>query len=150
MTEPTPITTCPECGGQFTAEETCTDRYYACMALELTNPSYGAVHHFTVPAYMLQHPSRLSADGWQAMAQILHEFLVDDVSPARMRQLIQQQQKMQPKSFSMVKGTPATQPSWTWCRTIMDVRLDEATTYCADILTWAEAVHHDLQQKEVS
>ena len=116
------------------------------MALELTNPDYGAVHHFTVPAYMLQHPSRLSADGWQAMAQILHEFLVDGVSSARMRQLIQQQQKTRPKSFSIVKGSPAERPSWTWTTTIMAVRLEDPALYCADVRAWAEAVHYDIQQ----
>jgi hypothetical protein len=146
MTKPTQTQVCPECGGQFTAEETCTDRYYACMALELTDPSYGAVHHFTVPTYMLQHPSQLSADGWQAMCQILHQFLVEGVAPARMRQIIQQQQKTRPKSFSMVKGPPAAQPTWNWTKTIMDVRLDDATTYCDDVRAWAEAVHHDIQQ----
>lgn len=146
MTKSTSTTQCPECGGQFTAKETCTDQYYACMALELTDPAYGAVHHLTVPAYMLQHPSQLSADGWQAMVQILHEFLVDGVSPARMRQVIQQQQKRQPKSFSMVKGAPAAQPAWVWRKTIMDVRLDDPTIYCADVRAWAEAVHHDIHQ----
>ncbi len=115
------------------------------MALELTDPGYGAVHHFTVPAYMLQHPSQLSADGWQAMAQILHQFLVEGVSPAQMRQIIQQQQKIRPKSFSLVKGTPAAQPDWHWTKTIMDVRLDEPKTYCADVRVWAEAVHADIQ-----
>ena len=148
MTELTPRTHCPECGGKFAAEETCTDRYHACMALELTDPDYGAVHHFTVPAYMLQHPSQLSADGWQAMVQILHEFLVDGVSPVRMRQLLQQ--PMQNKSFSMVKGAPAAQPDWNWAKTIMDVRLDDPTIYCADVRAWAEAVHHDIQQADLT
>ncbi|MCA9917844.1 MAG: hypothetical protein KC445_07835 [Anaerolineales bacterium] len=145
MTEPA-TTRCPECGGPFTAEATCTDRYHACMALELTDPAYGAVHHFTVPAYMLQHPSHLSAAGWQAMAQILHDFLVAGVSPARMRQLIRQQQKMQPKSFSLVKGGVAERPFWPWRKTIMDLRLDDPATYCADVRAWAEAVHHNIQQ----
>ncbi|MBK7894933.1 MAG: DUF5946 family protein [Candidatus Promineifilaceae bacterium] len=145
MTEPTATTHCPECGGQFTAEETCTDRYHACMALELTDPAYGAVHHFTVPAYMLQHPSRLSAAGWLAMVQILHEFVVDGVSPARMRQVIRQQQKMQPHSVSLVKGDVAERPSWTWTKTIMDIHLDDPARYCADVRTWAKAVHNDIQ-----
>jgi hypothetical protein len=146
MTKSTPTIHCPECGGQFTAEETCTDRYHACLALEYPDPAYGQVHHFTVLAYMLQHPSQLSADGWLAMHQLLGQFLVDDISPARMRQLLQQ--PMQNKSFSMVKGAPAAQPDWNWTKTIMDVRLDDPTTYCADVRAWAEAVHHDIQQKE--
>ncbi|MCC6602392.1 MAG: hypothetical protein IT327_04235 [Anaerolineae bacterium] len=150
MTQRDEVLPCPECGAQPAGEATCTDRYHACMALELTNPDYGAVHHFTVPAYMLQHPSRLSADGWRAMAQILHEFLVGGVSPARMRQLVRQQQKNQPKSFSMVKGRAAERPSWTWRKTIMDVRLDDPTSYCADVRTWAEAVYKDIQHLDLT
>ena len=146
MTKPPAATHCPECGGQFTAGETCTDRYHACLALEYPNPAYGQVHHFTVLAYMLQHPQQLSADGWQAMRQLLRQFLLDGISPARMRQLIQQQQKTQPKSFSMVKGEPAVQPRWAWSKTIMDVRLDTPTIYCADVRAWAEAIHNDIQQ----
>ncbi len=144
MTKSSQIASCPECGGQFTAEETCTERYHACMELELTNPDYGAVHHLTVPAYMLQHPRQLSAEGWQAMRQILHQFLVDRISPARMRQLLQPQ--MQNKSFSIVQGEPAAEPAWVWRKTIMDVRLDDPPNYCAEVRAWAEAVHHDLQQ----
>lgn len=150
MTQRDEVLPCPECGAQPAGEETCTGRYHACMALELTDPAYGAVHHFTVPAYMLQHPSHLSADGWRAMAQILHEFLVEGVSPARMRQLVRQQQKKQPKSFSMVKGRAAERPSWTWRKTIMDVRLDDPTSYCADVRTWAEAVHKDIQHLDLT
>lgn len=149
MTKSSPTVCCPECGGQFTAEETCIDHYHACLALEYTDSAYfGPVHHFTVLAYKLQHPSQLSAAGWQAMRQLLGRFLDDDISPARMRQLLQRQ--MQNKSFSMVKGTPAVQPTWTWRKTVMDVRLADPITYCADVRAWAEAVYQDIQQKEVS
>ena len=150
MTKLTATTHCPECGGHFSAGETCTDRYHACMALELTDSAYGVVHHLTVPAYILQHSSHLSADGWQAMCQILHDFLVAGVSPARMRQLIQKQQKIRPKSFSMVKGAVAAQPTWTWTKTILTVRLDDPTRYCADVRAWAEAVHRDIQQADIT
>ena len=144
MTESTP-THCPECGGLFTAEETCADHYHACLALEYTDPAYyGPVHHLTVLAYMLQHPSRLSADGWQAMHNLLARFLSEDVSPARMRQQLQNQVKN--KSFSLVKGEPAAQPTWAWNKTVMDVRLADADTYCADVRAWAEAVQNNIQQ----
>ena len=148
MTKPNETQVCTECGAQPTAEETCTDRYHACLALEYPNPAYGQVHHFTVLAYMLQHPSQLSADGWQAMCQLLARFLNEGISPARMRQLLQQQ--MQNKSFSVVKGTPAGQPAWTWSKTIMEVRLDDSTTYCADMHAWAEAVHNDVQHTNLT
>ena len=33
-------------------------------SLEYVDPAYGAVHHLTVAAYMLQHSSQLSREGW--------------------------------------------------------------------------------------
>ena len=143
MTKPDEPTCCPECGAAVTAGETCTDRYHACLALEYTDGAYfGSVHHFTVLAYNLQHPSQLSADGWHAMRHLLHRFLSENISPARMRQLLQG--KMAHKSFSMVKGAKLGTLNVVWHKTIMDVRLDSSENYCADIRAWAEAVHKDL------
>ena len=146
MTKPPEATHCSECGGQFTAGETCTDRYHACLALEYPNPAYAQVHHFTVLAYMLQHPSQLSAAGWQAMKQLLGRFLQEGISPTRMQELLQKQ--MQHKSFSMVKGEPMPTPTWNWRKTVLDVRQDNAEMYCADVRAWAESVHNDLLQHE--
>ena len=72
----TPIQ-CPECGAIFEETESCYDRFGALMEREFFNADYGRVHDLTVPAYMLQHPSRLSFKGWVEMRRLLHRFIFD-------------------------------------------------------------------------
>lgn len=137
---------CSECGASPNRGKTCTDHYHACLALEYPNPTYGRVHHFTVLAYQLQHPSQLSAVGWQAMQKLLGRFLQESISPEKMR--VQLRKQMQYKSFSMVKGEPVPDLTWKWSKTILDVRQDHAEMYCADVRAWAESVYNDIKQHE--
>jgi len=51
------------------------------------------------------------------------------------------------KSFSMTKGPKLAAPGWVWHKTVMDVRLGNSVTYCADVRAWADAVHKDIQQE---
>jgi hypothetical protein len=46
---------CPECGATYNTDETCEDRFNASQAQELADPAYYAVHHVSVPCFMLQH-----------------------------------------------------------------------------------------------
>jgi hypothetical protein len=55
---------CPECGAPNAA---CATRFDECLVLEFSNAGYGAVHHLTVAAYMLQHSSKLTREGWLHM-----------------------------------------------------------------------------------
>ena len=51
---------CPECGAP---ETLCKTRYDKFLMLEFTDAGYGAVHHLTVAAYVLQHFSQLTRGG---------------------------------------------------------------------------------------
>jgi hypothetical protein len=73
---------CPECGALGDA---CEARYQACLVKEFTDAQYGAVHHLTVAAYMLQHSSRLTPEGWLYEREILREFLLENKPPAIIR-----------------------------------------------------------------
>jgi len=55
-------------------DETCEDRFNAGLAQELTDPTYYAVHHFSVPCFMLQH-NRYARDGWIRGQELLACFL---------------------------------------------------------------------------
>src|SRR5919108_6330760 len=70
---------CPECGAPNSA---CETRFHEFLIKEFENPSYGAVHHLTVTAYMLQHSSKLSREGWLHERDLLREFLVEKKPPA--------------------------------------------------------------------
>ena len=70
---------CPECGA---ADNLCQSRFDEFLVLEFTDPGYGAVHHLTVTAYMLQHSSKLTREGWLHERELLREFLVENKPPA--------------------------------------------------------------------
>jgi hypothetical protein len=54
---------CPQCGATFSTDETCEDRFNAGQAREMTDPASLAVHHLSVPCFMLQH-NHYSREGW--------------------------------------------------------------------------------------
>jgi len=74
---------CPECDA---AEAACESRFHECLGFEFEDPGYGAVHHLTVAAYLLQHSSKLSREGWLHERELLKEFLVENKPPAFIRQ----------------------------------------------------------------
>lgn len=71
---------CPECGAMD-----CKSRFDEFLVLEFTDAGYGAVHHLTVTAYMLQHSSQLTREGWFHMRGLLREFLVENKPPEFVR-----------------------------------------------------------------
>jgi hypothetical protein len=128
---------CPECGAPETA---CEVRYHACLALEFSDPGYGAVHHLTVATYTLQHSSKLTCTGWLEMRQLLHEFLVENKAPAAIRQQNKDKVDSGKRQFKIKSKTGEriiSKSSWT--KTICDVRTEDAERYCADVTEWARA-----------
>jgi hypothetical protein len=73
---------CPECGA---LDQLCQTRFDEFLVLEFTDAGYGAVHHLTVAAYMLQHSSKLTREGWLHERELLREFLVEKKPPAFIR-----------------------------------------------------------------
>lgn len=127
----------------------CEDRYHAFLAREYVDPRYGAVHNLTVAAYMLQHPDKLSEDGWRAMRDTLRAFLVEGRSTQQHRARIRQDVSSSNRSWSLKKGPRLVlPPGFSWSQTIENV--DDATPdrYCADIEAWARAVLADAETIE--
>ena len=138
--------TCPECGAALVDDQSCQDIFHACLALEFSDPAYGAVHNLTVPAYYLQHPSLLSQKGWEQMRTTLAGFLVDGVSVGQMRQQVKVSLDSGQRDFSLRKGEPMELTGITWARTIANICLDDAEIYRTDIRRWAQAVLDDSNQ----
>jgi hypothetical protein len=131
---------CPECGALLSDADSCSTYFDQCLALEFSDARYGAVHHLTVPAYFLQHPSRLSRDGWQAMRETLRAFVIDGKTPAQMRSV----SATAAKNISLKKGASLMlQQPVQWRKTIADVQLDDPVCYCADVQNWAAATLED-------
>jgi hypothetical protein len=136
---------CPECGAAPVDGQSCQDIFHACLALEFSDPAYGAVHNLTVPAYYLQHPSLLSRQGWEQMRATLAGFLVDGVSVDQMRQQAKVSLSSDQRDFSFRKGERMELPDIVWSSTIANIRMDDAEIYRADIRIWAQAVLDDIE-----
>lgn len=136
------MTTCPECGAAD-----CESRFHEFLALEFSDTAYGIVHHLTVAAYMLQHSSKLTREGWLHEYTLLKEFLVDNKTPAFIRRQNRELVDSGKRTFKIKSksGVPFISKS-TWTKTILNVRAENAEVYCADINTWAEAVLKDAEE----
>ena len=138
---------CPECGAP---ETLCRARFDEFLALEFTDAKYGAVHHLTVTAYMIQHSSHLTREGWLHERGLLKEFLIENKAPAFIRK---QNKNLVDSSRRTIKiksrdGKSVVSKS-TWTKTILDVRTENAEAYCADVSVWARSVLHEALELKI-
>ena len=128
---------CPECGA---LETLCKTRFDEFFVLEFIDAGYGTVNHLTVAAYMLQHSSKLTREGWLHMRQFLKEFLVENKPPEFIRKQNRDLVDSGKRNFKIASrdGLPVINKS-TWTKTILDVRSENAEVYCADVTAWARS-----------
>lgn len=140
---------CPECGAALAAGELCEERSHRCLALEYADwAGYGAVQNPSVPAYMLQQPSRYSPQRWLEARRLLAAFLAGP-SPAAARQQNRARLDGGRRTWRMTRGEGIEPPAgMTWSRTIAGVRLENPAVYCADVVEWARAVLADTADWE--
>ena len=132
---------CPECGAEDC--QTCFDEF---LVLEFTDTGYGSVHHLTVAAYMLQHSSKLTREGWLHERELLREFLIENKPPAFVRKQNKDLVDSGKRTFKIKSrdGKPVISKT-AWTKTILDVRTENAEVYCEDINAWAKAVLEDAE-----
>jgi hypothetical protein len=138
------IMACPECGAP---DNLCQTRFNEFLALEFTDPDYGAVHNQTVATYMLQHSSKMSREGWLYERGLLKEFIVEKKSPSLIRQQVKNSVDSGKRKFSFKSkdGVPIVNKS-TWKKTILHVRAENAKVYCEDIQAWAKSVLEEAME----
>ncbi len=134
---------CPECGAP---EVLCQTRFDEFLALEFTDAGFGAIHHLTVTAYMIQHSSKLTREGWLHERELLREFLVENKPPAFIRKQNRDLVDSGKRKFKIKSrdGLPVIYKS-SWTKTILDVRTENAEVYCADVSAWAMSVLEDAE-----
>lgn len=135
---------CPECGA---LDRLCQARFDEYLILEFTDPGYGAVHHLTVAAFMVQHSSRMTREGWLFERDLLRQFLVENKPPALVRRQIKNTVDSGKRKFKIKSktGLPIINKS-TWTKTILDARAENAETYCKDITAWARSVLEEAER----
>jgi hypothetical protein len=135
---------CPECGAP---DNPCQTRFDEFLVLEFTDAGYGAVHHLTVAAFMVQHSSRMTPEGWQYERDLLREFLVEKKTPAMIRKQIKDTVDSSKRTFKFKSktGVPVINKT-TWTKTILDVRAENEEVYCEDINAWARSVLEESEK----
>ena len=135
---------CPECGEP---DSLCQTRFDEFLVLEFTDAGYGAVHHLTVAAYMLQHSSKLTREGWLHERKLLREFLVANKPPAFIRKQNKDLVDSGKRKFKIKSrdDLPVINKT-TWTKTILDVRVENAEAYCDDVTAWARSVLEDVAE----
>ena len=134
---------CPECGAPDAA---CETRFHECLVKEFEDAGYGIVHHLTVAAYMLQHSSKLTREGWLHERELLREFLVQNKPPAYIRKQNKDLVDSAKRTFKIKSrdGKPVINKT-SWAKTILDVRMENAEVYCEDVNAWARSVLEDVK-----
>ena len=138
--------TCPQCGAVFTTDETCQDRFNVSQLKEIEQPAFYAVHHLSVPCYMLQH-NVYSRQGWLEVRALLEKFVYEGWTPAMARRQYRVSGDSGHRAFSFTRGAklPGVEDI-AWSYTIAQVRLDTAESYCADVRRWAESILADSER----
>jgi len=135
---------CPECGAP---DNLCQTRFDEFLILEFTDAGYGAVHHLTVAAYMVQHSSKMTREGWLFERNLLREFLVENKPPAYIRKQNKDVVDSGKRKFKIKSktGLPVIDKT-TWRKTILDVHAENADVYCTDVTTWARSVLEESEK----
>lgn len=138
------MSNCPECGA---LDNLCQARFDEFLILEFTDAGYGAVHHLTVAAYMVQHSSKMTREGWLFERALLGEFLVENKLPAYIRKQNKDVVDSGKRKFRIKSktGVPVID-KMTWQKTILDVRAEDAEVYCEDINAWARSVLEEAEE----
>lgn len=135
---------CPECGADWTVDESCQTRFEQCMALEFENPAaFGAAHHLSVACYMMQH-NLYSRPAWLEAHRMLAQFIQGEITTEDYRKRQESKFDQSRRVWRVTRGEKlAAFKTIVWSRTIADVHLTDPGQYCADVRLWAESVLAD-------
>lgn len=135
--------TCSFCGADLSGVEKCEELFYPTQVKEFEDWSYGAVHHLSVPCYMIQH-NVYTKEAFCHVRALLKRFIEEDLDPQRIRAYVNRENDSRKRDFRFTKGEKeARLPEVKWSFTVADVRLDTAENYCTDVKEWALSVLRD-------
>ena len=136
--------TCDQCGAVYPSDETCQQRFEACLALEYEHPAaYGTVHLLTVACYMLQH-NFYSRQGWLETRRMVAQTIRLGINPAEIRKEYQRRLDSGQRQWSVTKGEKLGEFDLIhWSSTIADIPLDGPERYVAAVRQWAMCVLKD-------
>lgn len=135
---------CPQCGAEWVNGVTCEDHFYQMLAWEFENPEAGAVHHYTVLCYHLQHPDQYSPEGLRDAIQLLKTF-IDGKSPAEVRRERRDVVDSGNRDWKFKGGGAVYDPDVRWTMTIAETIDGGLVGYAERVEAWARSVYESLE-----
>jgi hypothetical protein len=131
--------TCGECGARAGAGKSCQAIFDEFLALEFSDPSYGAVHFLTVACFMVQH-GRYSDEGLKWIRGMLRRYFDEALSAEQLRELAGKDTSSAQRTWKVGRapGAPPA-PRIAWRMTIQDVAAQQrdAESYRRLVRQWA-------------
>jgi len=136
---------CPQCNATLEPGETCRERFDALQLIEMSSAAYYAVHHLSVPTWMLQH-NEYSRRGWLEVRRLLVDFVNEGLTPDGARRRQQSAFSDSRKGWSITRGPKLDKvEAVAWTTTVADVQSDTAEHYVEDVRRWASTVLEDTE-----
>ncbi len=132
---------CPECGAQLADGTTCQSIFDSFLALEFSDPAYGAVHFLTVACFMIQH-NRYSDEALAWIQPKLRAHLEDGLAVEDLRRQAAAETRSPERGWKVLRSTQARPlPEVAWQVTIADVAAHaaDAQSYCDWVRRWGAA-----------
>lgn len=138
---------CAECGAKLSAGESCQALFEAFLALEFSDPAFGAVHFLTVACFMIQH-GRYSDAALAWIERALCAHLEEGAAVEEIRRQAAQDARQDARTWKVPRqaGEPAL-PRRAWSMSIAEVAAQflgasgpaDPARYCALVEQWARA-----------
>jgi hypothetical protein len=139
--------TCPECGAIYADDLTCQSVFEEFLALEFTDPKYGAVHMLTIASYMIQH-GRYTDEALIWIEARLRDYLEKGIAIEEIREQAGKGTDQAQRAWKVTRrpGDPP-QAKIAWSLTIMDVvsKYQDAESYCESVKQWARATLQEMK-----
>ena len=134
---------CPECGAPLSAGRACADDFYTLLGWENEFPRLGEVHHLTVLAYHLQHPSLYSPEGLAHARELLRAFVAEGQPPQSVRRRSRDRVNSRNRAWKVTArpgahGRYAREMAWTL--RAADVVAGGPDHYIENVRRWAQSV----------
>lgn len=143
------MTTCPECGARHEdPNTTCNDDFNTLLGWETEDPDKWAVHHLSVLAYHLQHPTIYSPDGLDSAVKLLAEFIETKITPDEVRHREKDRLNSNRRRFK-ITATEDIRGSYKhpvkWKMTAADVVAAGPDDYVKNVKSWAMSIYNTLK-----
>ncbi len=142
---------CPECGAPLENVSSCRDYLDQMIAWDFQDfAGVGQIHHLTVLAYGLQHPSMYSRKGLEDAKASLKAFLTDPAGFAEHDRQNRQRLGSDVRDWK-ITGTPEDHgeyiPVPAWKMTAAEVVREGLPFYVENVKKWAESVLEIIEGK---